>query len=185
MEQNCLICGMIYKVSPSHKNRRKYCSKKCDAIGRTKFIIDGKQTCSKCKMVFPIDKFNRDKNTSSGYSHYCVKCKVNSNRKSRNKNIDKYRIYARNYMRIHRIGQNGKDFRNVIGKRDYPNDNLCEICEEKVRLVYHHWDNSDFSKGMWICTKCHVASHWLEKYNPKLFYDLKHKINLLSNNAIS
>ena len=41
-----------------------------------------------------------------------------------------------------------------LRKRDYP-DNGCEICNNKGRLVYHHWDNNNYSQGIWVCYKCH------------------------------
>jgi uncharacterized CHY-type Zn-finger protein len=32
----------------------------------------------------------------------------------------------------------------------------CELCDrELIRLYYHHWDNGNFSKGMWVCGSCH------------------------------
>lgn len=47
-------------------------------------------------------------------------------------------------------------------KRDYPKDRKCELCgaegKNKRRidpLDYHHWDDKNISKGMWLCQKCH------------------------------
>lgn len=56
------------------------------------------------------------------------------------------------------------------GKRPYPEGQKCELCGKGPRLLgYHHWDNSDFSKGLWLCRPCHVVagkveSGWVERY---------------------
>lgn len=78
----------------------------------------------------------------------------------------KDKAYHRNWERSHRVttSNNKKIYGN---KRPYPKDGHCELCFEKpiihayrqhgrsTRLVYHHWDDSDLSKGLWICPSCH------------------------------
>ncbi len=50
-------------------------------------------------------------------------------------------------------------------KRPYPTDDKCELCKRKVFLVYHHWDDKDVSKGMWIChPKCHMFVEVLDTF---------------------
>lgn len=46
-------------------------------------------------------------------------------------------------------------------KRPYPIDNLCELCdtEKPLFLKYHHWDDADFGKGIWVCQACHRTIH--------------------------
>ena len=70
---------------------------------------------------------------------------------------------VRNWWRKHCLGYGDKVVRG-LNKRDYPKDG-CELCHNTTRrLVYHHWDNSDFNKGIWLCSKCHsLAGLWDEE----------------------
>lgn len=55
-------------------------------------------------------------------------------------------------------------------KRPYPEDKKCELCHKGPRLLgYHHWDDKNISKGLWLCPVCHpfaekVDHSWVEKY---------------------
>ena len=68
----------------------------------------------------------------------------------------------RNYYRNHVVETTGH-VRLRGNKRPYPLDERCELCRRKknlrrkglTRLAYHHWDDSDLSKGIWLCGKCH------------------------------
>jgi len=46
-----------------------------------------------------------------------------------------------------------------LNKRPYPN--ACELCKERIpahlmkQLVYHHWDDSEPSMGIWVHQQCH------------------------------
>lgn len=65
--------------------------------------------------------------------------------------------YGRKY--IVQTSINGKDMNLKGDKRKYPVGGFCELCGKtpKTYLVYHHWDDKDLSKGIWICNgmKCH------------------------------
>jgi len=97
---------------------------------------------------------------------------VASNKKWRKTNSVNYNKQQRDKKRKIRIG----DIYGVKDKRKYPADELCELCKQHNRLVYHHWDDTNFALGMWICQKCHNAAHWLETYDPDEFYSLKTEI---------
>ena len=46
---------------------------------------------------------------------------------------------------------------------------VCEICQEpKPRLVYHHWNDEDFSQGLWVCQGCHNVAHAWEDKQPQM-----------------
>lgn len=56
---------------------------------------------------------------------------------------------------------NGERVRVKVNKRPWPGH--CELCGrdksegyKEVRLGYHHWDDSDMSKGLWLCATCHI-----------------------------
>jgi len=39
----------------------------------------------------------------------------------------------------------------------------CELCSRPTkRLVYHHWDNDNPAKGLWICSRCHWVAEAIE-----------------------
>lgn len=49
----------------------------------------------------------------------------------------------------------------VPNKRARPDH--CELCGKTltvkgkaIKLDYHHWDSADFSKGLWLCYRCHA-----------------------------
>ena len=90
------------------------------------------------------------------------------------------------YQRNHVVVTTGH--KRIFGnKRPFPVDEKCEWCGRKriklechfrlepyrvygkKRLEYHHWDNNDLSKGLWVCRHCHeeiTEFNWmLEKSN--------------------
>lgn len=58
-----------------------------------------------------------------------------------------------------------------LNKREHPGK--CEICNTKTRLYYHHWDNNNYSKGMWLCMRCHLKAECLEKMITEKFIDFE------------
>lgn len=48
----------------------------------------------------------------------------------------------------------------VQGKR--PQARSCELCGRKSRLHYHHWDNTNFARGLWVCPPCHQVVERME-----------------------
>ena len=64
--------------------------------------------------------------------------------------------------------------RRVEGKREYPDPPACEMCcKEGRRLVYHHWDDDDYSLGLWLCQHCHNAAHVVESGRDELYKSAK------------
>lgn len=60
-------------------------------------------------------------------------------------------------------------------KRGKPDS--CELCGRVVRrLNYHHWDNSDLSKGVWLCGTCHYTAEASDKGMAEKYTELKGKI---------
>lgn len=93
--------------------------------------------------------------------------------------------------RKYRLGQHDGTFSTI--KRDYPKDNLCEICHNKKLLVYHHWDNiqhyPNITKGIWICKKCHQIISCFERPAWIKIFDkykqIRYLIDLNSNTVIN
>ena len=58
---------------------------------------------------------------------------------------------------------------------------MKSVEKKRVKIiVYHHWDNDNLLKGIWVCNKCHMVANALEY--PKLIVkvkELKNKINKL------
>lgn len=51
-----------------------------------------------------------------------------------------------------------------VSKRRYPDDGKCELNGENgKRLVYHHWDEEDRGKGVWLCNMCHLFVGTVDK----------------------
>lgn len=67
-------------------------------------------------------------------------------------------IYVRDRRRESCVGiiRDGKLISIKGKKRSYPN-NVCELCNKQVgRLNYHHWDDGNLMRGMWLCQLCHM-----------------------------
>lgn len=168
-------------VPQSQRHKRRCCSTKCSGKYKTQKYLDAvknqtEKKCYRCHKVLPLDQFTKHSQKPDGLFPYCKTCHTKMNQKWIENNREYVRERTRNYMRKHRIGQSSIDFRNVKNKRNYPINNKCELCSETVRLIYHHWNDNDFSKGIWICRKCHFACHWLEKYDSNIYFDLKNQI---------
>ena len=71
---------------------------------------------------------------------------------------------AREDARLHRLStvKNGKSIRIYdLNKRSY--SETCEICGKNTHLVYHHWDDNNYSKGIWVCVRCHLIIEIMDK----------------------
>lgn len=79
----------------------------------------------------------------------------------------KGRSYHRDWERKHRLTTSGH--RKVLGKkRPYPVDSVCELCHSSITpkgesLDYHHWDDNNLMKGLWLCRSCHINAEWIDK----------------------
>jgi len=108
--------------------------------------------CKRCGKLKPLTEFYKHKGFKDGLSCYCKECYSKKHREYYNKNRKKFR----DYYRKHIIGENGgKKQISGLNKRDWTG--YCELCgKSNVRLDYHHWDNKNPSKGIWVCFKCHM-----------------------------
>ena len=79
----------------------------------------------------------------------------------------KGRKYHRDWERKHRLTTTGH--RKIVGKkRSYPIDGVCELCNGTITpkgesLDYHHWEDNDLRKGLWLCRSCHINAEWIEE----------------------
>ena len=67
--------------------------------------------------------------------------------------------WKRNY-RIKRLGIGGK-WVGGFNKRAY--SEICEVCGGGGVLVYHHWDDSNPNKGLWLCRRCHSIAEIIDR----------------------
>lgn len=59
-------------------------------------------------------------------------------------------------------------------KRPYPNPQRCELCaKENETLEYHHYDDDDLLKGLWLCRHCHRFAEDVDKGLPARYIALK------------
>lgn len=91
------------------------------------------------------------------------------------KNDHKYTPARKRWQRKHILQTGGRKIR--VLKRDYPEDECCELCgKEGRRLCYHHWDDTNLSLGMWICCRCHQIAHGIEDGYISKYIELKEEI---------
>jgi len=87
-------------------------------------------------------------------------------------NRERWNNYCKQYLRTHCVTTvNGR----IFGlKRPYP-ENGCELCNKVAKLHYHHYDDSNLMKGIWLCPSCHIFVERLEQNEGILerYYQLK------------
>lgn len=83
---------------------------------------------------------------------------------------DGQRLHSRqNIMMI-----NGK--RVEVNKR--PRPNTCEVCGcVPNKLDYHHWDDGQPEKGLWLCSSCHFMAEKIEKGLHDKYIRLKQEVD--------
>jgi hypothetical protein len=94
----------------------------------------------------------------------CPKCHSLLNDEAKKQKNLRTKLFARK----HYIGTeiNGE---HVILKAPYKREytESCQLCGKTVRLVYHHWNDDDPNKGLWLCFRCHGLAESIDK-NPLL-----------------
>jgi hypothetical protein len=174
----CLVCGNNFiPTNPNHFPKQIYCSKKCRVKLQNKRThnkhLKPKTTkfCLFCGKEFMPLLFHQTEQ-----KFCCLEC---GRKHWRLNNKDKFKIYQKRFKEKHgkriraikrktTLGAsiNGKVvyYKNVI-KRDFPLDNLCELCHTKPPKGYHHWRDSDIEEsqrerkiiaGLWLCNRCHT-----------------------------
>ena len=72
--------------------------------------------------------------------------------------------YHKAWEREHRVTTTG--YKRLVGKkRAYPKNKICELCNKKSKILdYHHYDDNDLSKGLWLCRRrCHTFAEIVDK----------------------
>ena len=123
------------------------------------------KACCRCKTI--LTDFNWCRSNQKHKLNQCNNCTRAIQRTSeRKRNINTYR--------------NGKEVSLRGDKRSFPTNSKCELCSSKRKqLAYHHWDDSNLLKGMWICHSCHLLCNALERLTEVFrdkYFTLKQKI---------
>ncbi len=109
-------------------------------------IVNGNKICNRCKLIFPIIKFNRH---GKGWYSICKAC-ANTTRRARYKRDatfrDKIREYGKNNWRRLYV-------KKTDNKADYPRTKHCEICSKTGTVVFDHNHITGKFRG-WLCIKC-------------------------------
>ncbi len=87
---------------------------------------------------------------------------------------ERNRDYKRANYIMRRKTNGDTRYLKVVNKRPY--SPICEICSRERRTVYHHWDNNDYSKGLWLCGACHSAAEGVEKGLSTRYTELKREL---------
>lgn len=81
-------------------------------------------------------------------------------------------------MRRTRLGvQIGTRHRTVYGLNKRARPDKCELCHKARKLLfYHHWDDSNYSMGIWLCVNCHFFAERVESGQVEQYQGLKERI---------
>jgi len=184
-ELNCINCNMLFRIKPSLKNVRKFCSKKCCIefqIGKP-LSIERKLNIGKsmCGKIHSKETRKKIKNSLLGKKHTMTR-RINISNSLKGKNNPNWtggsklqmeirNLYFYSYWRLH------------IFKRDMF---TCRICKLKTRNIHvHHlisfkyiiinyniknikdalncellWNTNN---GITVCKECHKKIHYGDK----------------------
>jgi len=80
------------------------------------------------------------------------------------------RARMKSYKRLHRVPdtraykvREENDFSSKRSNHKRPKPDYCELCQGGNRLCWHHWDDNDRRKGIWVCTVCHMFVEGVDK----------------------
>lgn len=132
-----------------------------DGIRRL-YSLNGQLThkwCSHCGEMKPVKEYYKYQYSHDGLVRLCKEC-----------------------LRSDMIGSGDTRTR---GLHKRPGTISCELCNNKVFLHYHHWDDNNKSKGVWVCqtNKCHNVAEVIDKIDngnslPNKYSELKQRIIL-------
>lgn len=119
--------------------------------------------CRKCRSILTIENTTPSVRT---VDYICRKC---------------FRIVNKTWKKANSVEtfKDGKSVRIYGRKRERPQNDLCEVCTTNKIEGYHHWDDTNLLKGMWICNSCHYLANSLEKLKDgraKKYFNLKNKL---------
>lgn len=133
--------------------------------GIRRLFLNGEQThkwCPHCGEMKLVEEFTKSCSSFDGLQSWCKPCVRNSHLAS------------------------GKGVFNGVHKR--PKPDFCEICNTKMNLNYHHFDDDNPSMGVWVCqaNKCHNLCHAVDLIDsgsplPEKYSELKQRIILEDN----
>lgn len=126
--------------------------------GIYKLFLNNKQTykwCPRCGEMLPVEEFSKNRHGWDGLAGWCKECKRGS-----------------------RLGYRGGG--RFYGLHKRPKSDSCELCNGETNLHYHHWDDNNKSKGIWVCQSnmCHNLAEAVDMLDsgsllPKKYYELK------------
>ena len=84
--------------------------------------------------------------------------------------------YYRDWARKNRLSVGNGEY-IYLEKRDFPQDNNCELChKQRTKLEYHHWDKEWPEAGLWLCIHCHKIAEAYEQGIIEQYQQLKTKV---------
>lgn len=78
-------------------------------------------------------------------------------------------------MRHTTLGTKGPNGKMVVitGLNKRPHPGRCELCGRVgKRLAYHHWDNKEPSRGIWVSYKCHMIVELVDEFGPEAVHSM-------------
>lgn len=114
--------------------------------------------CGKCGKLKDESEFYRDKSKTDGLALECKECMKERVKRWRARHRERNNRVQKKWQRKYRVRSKSGGFGGR--KRRRPKEGRCELCgrdcdAEKKLLSYHHWDDENLMKGIWVCYKYH------------------------------
>jgi len=166
-QKRCSKCGKLKPLTAFYKNKRnkdglnslcRECCKELYKKNKEKKLNYYRNYYKKHKE----EKLNYAKNYKKNNRERISRYRREYYEKNREREKQRQREYYRKHkeeiiakQRIRVIGSGGRYFRK-LNKRNWTG--YCELCGRSniKQLSYHHWDDKNPSKGIWICNSCHM-----------------------------
>jgi hypothetical protein len=128
--------------------------------------------CRVCGVV--LNEINWTPSFRKGNHRVCKRC-WNARVVQYHRRNPNWKLYLNEYQKLFSV-HTGKG--RIYGKKRKRTE-CCELCGRRPsRLFYHHWDDNNLMKGMWVCKLCHDSIHlFLERGLATKYLELKSQID--------
>jgi 5-methylcytosine-specific restriction endonuclease McrA len=143
----CKSCQKVIdraKYLRNKENPEKVQERRSDKLRRNRLLSEGKQECSNCLMILPLEKFHRSTKSISGRVEQCRKCR---------------KIIAAEYQLKTAAHQRALDLEKEkmdLKKKNMKKCGKCGVAKKNTSFSETRWGLSSYCKN---CAKIYRANH--------------------------
>lgn len=145
------------RLERKYKEKQKPYKRSWDELD-TRYLRRKENRCIHCGVKLTEENWSESKQNR----YWCCRdCLNKRDRERRNKKRNEINKKRREREKLMFSSTKNK---KIYGKPKRFYTGYCEVCGvENERLEYHHWDDSNTYKGMWLCRWCHAMAEALDR----------------------